>query len=479
MSQLTEPIQESAAREKYCVLIPHPTEIRALVVPRGDGWALPEFVPEREIYDEDLLCARRTMRAQLQIDAPLRYALRLFETAIPGPLNVFAMQAMPGDWHPPAAGRWIGHDALSDLEMSFPRQRQVLQAWFDDAMGAPLPALALPWWRPGWLTEVEDWLLPRMQRLGYTATGSLEGLKSSYTSGVVQVPATPADLYLKVMARPLAHEARLLPILAEQDASHFPTVLVADTQEGWVLMRNMGGRPLGSDVPVWRWEEIARAYGQLQVASVPLVDRWLAMGCLDLRLTRFEEEMDFLFAHVPERMQGLNEQLSRPILVDSAALQARAAEFKRIASELAGYGLPWSLEHGDFHAGNVRVTEDGCIFYDWSHACVTFPLSGLGDLLYDDDWFPDQPDFSDRVRDAYLQPWTAYAPMHRLQAAFNLSQRLRTLLAAIHQGRLIAAFQQMLGGQDYIPETPTGNAFHHLQWWLGQKFQTLAQMDLS
>jgi hypothetical protein len=317
-----------------------------------------------------------------------------------------------------------------------------------------------------------------MKRLGYAATGPLERLKSSYTSEVVQVPATPADLYLKAMAPPLAHEAALLPILAGRDPAHFPSILATDTEKGWMLLQDMGGQPLGSEVPVERWEEIARAYGELQVASVLSVDRWLALGCLDLRLDRFEEEIDFLFSHAPELLRGLNEQLSKPIVVDSAALHARAAEFKKIASELAGYGLPWSLEHGDFHAGNVRVTEEGCIFYDWSHACVTFPLSGLGDLLYDDDWFPDRPDFNDRVRDAYLQPWTPYAPMQRLQAAFKLSQRLRTLLAAIHQGRLIAAFQQMLGGQDYIPETPTGNSIHHLQWWLGQKLRTLAQMDL-
>jgi hypothetical protein len=413
---------------------------------------------------------------QLGLDLTIRYHLRLWEPAIPGPLNVFVGEAASAGWRPTEGAVWIGQGMLDQLKMPFPRQRRVLQAWFAEAVGTPMPALDLSWWETGWLAEVAAWLLPMVGRLGYSVTGSLERLKSSYTSEVVQVPATPGDLYLKVMARPLAREATLLPILAELDPAHLPALLATDARDGWVLMRDMEGQPLGNDVPVEQWEGIARAYGQLQIDSVPLVDRRLALRCLDLRPERLAAEIDWLFSHVPVLLRGLNEQLSRPIVVDVVALQARAAAFKKIATELAGYGLPMALEHGDFHPLNVRVTKSGCIFYDWSHACVSLPFSGLGDLLFDDDWFPDQPEFPDRVRDAYLQPWTAYAPMARLQASFNLAQRLRTLYAAIHQGRLIAAYQQMLCSPDYIPETPTGVSFHHLQWWLGQKLLTLEQL---
>jgi len=283
------------------------------------------------------------------------------------------------------------------------------------------------------------------------------------------------------MAPPLAHEAALLPVLAQQDPAHFPAVLTSQVEQGWLLMRDMGGRSLGSAVPIEGWEKIARAYGELQVASVPRVENWLALGCQDLRLPRLVEEIDFLFAHVPERLRGQNEDLSQPIVgdIDTVALQARAERFKQLAAELAGSGLPPTLEHGDFHAGNVQVTEGGCIFYDWSHATLTYPLSSFGDLLYDDDWFPDQPDFADRMRDAYLQPWTAYQPLPRLQTAFRRAQLLRKLFGAIHQGRLIAAHQQRLGGEDYLQETPTGNSLQHLQWWFAEELQALSRMELS
>lgn len=340
--------EASTAREKYCVLIPHPTAVAVLGVPLGEGWALPECVPHRD--HPELPEARRIARAQLGLDLTIRYRLRLWEPAISGPLNVFVGEPASAGWCPTDGAVWIGQGMLDQLKMPFPRQRRVLQAWFAEAVGTPMPALDFPWWETGWLARVEAWLLPMVGRLGYTVTGSPERLKSSYTSGVVQVPATPGDLYLKVMAQPLAREATLLPILAELAPAHFPTLLATDTCEGWVLMRDMEGQSLGNDVPV--------------------------------------------------------EQTS---------------------------GRPRAL-------------------------------------------VPDQPEFQARVRDAYLQPWRAYTPMARLQAAFNLARRLRTLYAAIHQGRLIAAYQQMLGSPDYIPETPTGVSFHHLQWWLGQKLLALEQL---
>ena len=46
--------------------------------------------------------------------------------------------------------------------------------------------------------------------------------------------------------------AALLPMLAQQDPTHFPAVLASHADQGWILMRDMGGRPLGSDVPIER-----------------------------------------------------------------------------------------------------------------------------------------------------------------------------------------------------------------------------------
>src|SRR5258708_621453 len=74
MGQTSDTPEMRRIREKYCVLIPHPREVRAFVVPEAKGWALPEFVPEREW--PDLPEALAAIRAQLGIDGSLLYDLR-------------------------------------------------------------------------------------------------------------------------------------------------------------------------------------------------------------------------------------------------------------------------------------------------------------------------------------------------------------------------------------------------------------------
>jgi hypothetical protein len=88
------------------------------------------------------------------------------------------------------------------------------------------------------------------------------------------------------------------------------------------------------------------------------------------------------------------------------------------------------------------------------------------DLLIDDDWFPERPEARTYLRDAYLEGWEAFAPRERLVTAFGLALRLYRLYRALHQTRLIAVYQERLGGHVPAPETPSGNALQHMQWWL-------------
>jgi hypothetical protein len=114
---------ESAAREKYCVLIPHPTELRVLLVRHGERRVLPSFLPDRDIHNLDLPHAVQTLRAQLGLEVTIRYALRVFEAAIPGALNIFVAEHGCADLPSMTAGDWIGRDALDDLDMASEGER--------------------------------------------------------------------------------------------------------------------------------------------------------------------------------------------------------------------------------------------------------------------------------------------------------------------------------------------------------------------
>jgi hypothetical protein len=100
--------------------------------------------------------------------------------------------------------------------------------------------------------------------------------------------------------------------------------------------------------------------------------------------------------------------------------------------------VPEALDHADLWAGNIVPGDDGPIFFDWAESSVAHPFFSF--LLF----MPDAthrlshvPDARRRLRDAYLEPWTAYEPMERLIDAFELAQPLAALHHALLQHRVV------------------------------------------
>jgi hypothetical protein len=463
--------------ETYSALLVRqdPSTSRSLVflTPYEKGWRLPALLPQSDIHNTDAGIANLLALEQLGIAVVTRQALRVMEPALPGPLNIYIMEPRHDVElsSPTVPGRWFAPDAWQALSFVLPQERAVLAAWCAQASEETIPTLSLPWWRDGWFETTVGWLHSEVERLGKTVLAPVEQLRSNYTSAILRVRTDAGALYLKQVPAAFAFEPTLTQLLARQYSAHIPQVLVA-TQDR-LLLSDLGDHwSPGRETPLERWEAILRFYGQMQVESVTSVSQWLSLGCADLRLEPLGAQLEELCARVPERLHGLPQQLDAEEL---ARLRALTAPLQALCAELAAYGVPDALEHGDLHAGNVALTTESFRLYDWSHACVTFPFYGFGDLLLDDDWFANDSEVLSRLRDAYLESWTAFAPLPQLRAAFTLWRRLRPLFMAAHQSYVVSAYHRMLNGCDYLPETATGNALQHMQWWLAQHWRTLLQ----
>ncbi|MBB6054013.1 aminoglycoside phosphotransferase family protein [Armatimonas rosea] len=445
--------------------------------PGPSGWRLPVFVPQQDIYNTDIQTANTLVDQQLGIAVVTLQALRLPEPTIGGPLNIYVMEMRLTDdsqnsQAPLRDGKWFGQEALREVEFALPKERAVLTAWLKEAQGENLPSLRLPWWQEGWFEETALNLKNHALELGRTILAPVEQVRSASTSALLRVLTEQGFLYLKAVAPPFAlKEVALTMKLAERDPLHLPVVLAAERDR--LLLADFGKhRPLGSEIALEQWEEIIRFYAQLQTSSVSSVPEWLSLGCADLRTNHIATHLEELIAQVPERLHGLSQQLS---IEELAQLRTLVNPLRDMCRELSDYGIPDALEHRDLHAGNVAVHEGGFLIYDWSHACVTYPFYGFGSLFLDDDWFPQQPELVSDLRDAYLDTWTQYAPLPRLQAAFELWGRLRPLFLAAHQSHVVASYQERLGGESnsYVAETATGNALQYMQWWLSNHWRNL------
>jgi hypothetical protein len=220
---------------------------------------------------------------------------------------------------------------------------------------------------------------------------------------------------------------------------NIPEVVAIDAERHWLLLKavDRNATPLEEVRTQATWEDAARRLGELQVTSA----RWIP----ELRELRVpNRSLEVLARRIPKLCND-----SAAMLLGSACGLKRA-EIDRVASlgptllalaeELAHFDLPDTLEHGDLWSSNILMTLDGPIFLDWSDSSLSHPFFSLFHLMNDAaSLLPtSSAESRRRLRDAYLEPWTAVAPMDKLVRAFEIARILAPIhLAAIAHAELI------------------------------------------
>ena len=162
-------------------------------------------------------------------------------------------------------------------------------------------------------------------------------------------------------------------------------MLAHDEERAWLLLAD-GGTPVGAFGNVEdAWAAALPLYAELQRGEERHVDEHLAGGVPDWRLERLPELYgDMLARDLPLEAEEIGD------------LRRFAGTFTALCEELAGHGIPETLQHDDLHIGNVYVRDGRVVFLDWGDAVVSHPFFSLARA--DDVW-------SDSLRDAYLGAW--------------------------------------------------------------------------
>ena len=201
-----------------------------------------------------------------------------------------------------------------------------------------------------------------------------------------------------------AFEPELTALVARLRPDAAPEVVAHEGAR--LLTRDVGPRlrdvfDAGSTEP--SWEDVLGVYGELYADLVVAADEALALGAPDER---------------PERLPELYEELAGPDEWYERVVEAVGA---------LGESVPAGVVHQEAHGGNVFVRDGRPVFIDWAEASVTHPF--LGPLLplraatERRNYEPGSPEV-ERLRDAYLEPFTRFAPAAELRRAFGLAYLL-------------------------------------------------------
>jgi len=220
------------------------------------------------------------------------------------------------------------------------------------------------------------------------------------------------------------------------------------------------------------WENAVRTFALIQIDLVGRVDGLLALGCPDRRLPGLADQMEQLLDDSTLLRSGRPAGLGGE---EVEAIRAMLPDLRRKAQRLAQIKLPQTLEHGDFWPGQVLIVDDEepipvqnggrsparrpsaprshPVFIDWSDCSIAHPFFSLNffdDIMQMEGYLPDVPNLRERLRNAYLGPWTVYAPLVDLVEAFELARPL----AAIHNALI---YQQSI-----LPGVEQGWEMHYM-----------------
>ena len=399
-----------------------------LLAPDGAAWTLPRLTSEDRASSE-VAELTRDARALLGADVSVLQCLADTPATAGQPRRqLYALEAHGERWTPPAGLEWITAAELKRVAFSPPELAAALAAWLDERAAGRFSARNREWVQPGWRDQALAWVDDVLAARGLGRIADVEQLKVWEYSHVLRLRGTRGVFYLKALCESAAREPGLTARLARAHPGWVPDVVGIDVDRRWLLMRATAGPELSQGSDGAAWEEAARRCARIQIAWV---DRTAELHALGL-------------PHWP--LDAVARQIA-PMLADGAALQVTTAEgltddelaeLRRLAPdlgeqcrELAGLGVPDSLEHGDLWGTNVILAANGPVLIDWEDSTVAHPFLSPSLLLLTLPYAPaaaGAAEMPGRIRDAYLAEWHAASPLRgwpaaRLERAFDLAQR--------------------------------------------------------
>jgi hypothetical protein len=318
------------------------------------------------------------------------------------------------------------------------------------------------WLDPAWRASAVVWVETQLAAGGLRIVGPIEQPHIRPWSTAWSIPTSGGPVWFKAGGPGNAYEAGLLEDLARWRVPFVLEPIAVDSARGWILLPDGGTRlrdVLGGGPGLDHWQRILPEWGDLQRRLVPRVGSLVRRGLPDQR-------PKLMPAHLEALIEDPVADLSA---TDRDRLRAFIPTYARWCAELDALGIEPSLQHDDLHDGNVFIGEHGDRIFDWGDANIAHPFGtvlvtfrsiasrGLGDPATEKRALA-------RLRDAYLEPWTAEHGASELASAVTLASRVAIV------GRALAWRRALTG----IPTGDHGAWAGNVGGWLLELFEPVS-----
>lgn len=295
----------------------------------------------------------------------------------------------------------------------------------------------LAWYNPEWQKQAHEWIRAEAEKNSIQITGEIEQPHAYPWSTVMRVPTQDGTIFFKATALETIFEAALTQKLAGWYPDCMPELIAVDSGRGWMLMRD-GGEQLRASIrptqDIQPWNPVIMRYAELQIGLAEHVSEILALGIPDHRPDSLPALYQGLLADEQSLMIDQEKGLTS---AEFQQLQGLSPRFEQICADLTAFGIPDSINHGDFHDGNVLIKNGRITFFDWGDASVTHPFVSLRTFFVSmeialklDDWAPPTPKMTALLH-RYLETFERFADKESLLAAYNLSRPVASIAKAL------------------------------------------------
>lgn len=283
------------------------------------------------------------------------------------------------------------------------------------------------------ITWAKEWLAAH----AYHVVAAPELIRAVPWSKIYRIKTDRGSVYLKWSAPAYAREAALMAHLAKRFPADILSVLAANQAVGAFLMPD-GGEPLRMRLKESYDPQIVgkllRRYASIQRILSQQVDSLLALGLDDWRMTVFADLYDDL---VRDEALLKREGLS---MAEIETLQGSGENIRRLCRTLAGFKVPDTLEHCDFHDNNVLVKANSSLINDWGDAVISHPffsLAGFLDSAARNHGLDTNSLVYKHLKDAYFEIWLDVESSENLERIFEIARILRPIEFAFNFCRVV------------------------------------------
>jgi hypothetical protein len=294
----------------------------------------------------------------------------------------------------------------------------------------------LLWKDLDWRKEVREWIHAQTQRHGILITGEIEQPHMYAWSTVLHIPTDQGKLFFKATAHETLYEAALTQALARWLPDCMPEFVAVDAGRGWMLMRD-GGEQLRTSIrpakDISPWKPVIKRYAEVQIGLAEHITELLSLRLPDHRLSVLPGLFSQLLADESNFMIDQEHGLSS---AEWQQVEDKAPRLEEICQRLAAYGIPESINHGDFHDGNVLVKDGRITFFDWGDGDVTHPFVSLRTFFVSIEIALDLEDYAftpemANLLDIYLEPFQKFTSKEDLLKAYQLSKPVASVVKSL------------------------------------------------